>query len=132
MSGLAFLSPDAARSGDGFEPRAVSPLARALEGATGLRDLSLLGKLEVRGAAVGELGEGVDVLQITPSRALVVCEPKRCAKLRSSLPGFVVDLTGALAGLAVESPVLMRRLTDLDLGALPAAGKLAGVQDFVS
>ena len=53
---LAFLSPSAARAEAGFEPRAASPLARALAGAEGIDDLSLLGKLEVRGPAVGALG----------------------------------------------------------------------------
>ena len=66
---------DAARAGDGFEPRESSPLARALDGATGIRDLSLLGKLEVRGPAVGELGADVEVLPITPTRTLVVGRP---------------------------------------------------------
>ena len=36
-------------------------------------------------------------------------------------------MSAALAGIAVEGEQLMRRLTDLDLAALPAAGKLAGV-----
>ena len=33
-------------------------------------------------------------------------------------------MTGALAGIAVEGEQLMRRLTDLDLAALPAAGEV--------
>ena len=44
----------------------------------------------------------------------------------------MLDVTGALAGVAVEGAQLMRRLTDLDLASLPAAGKLAGVQAFVT
>ena len=132
MSSPAFLSVDAARAGDGFEPRAASPLARALAGAQGIRDLSLLGKLEVRNAPVADLGPDVDVLRITAARALVVCPAERCAELRASLSGFVVDLSGALAGIALQSPELMRRLTDLDLALLPAAGKLAGVQAFMT
>jgi hypothetical protein len=117
VSSLAFLSPGAAP--------VASPLARALAGAAGIRDLSLLRKLEVRGPAVGDLGPDVDVLQLTPARALVVGEPQ------TTLPGFVVDVTAALAGIAVRGEQLLRRLTDLDLSALPAAGKLAGVQAFV-
>jgi hypothetical protein len=100
----------------------ASPLARALEGAAGIRDLSLVPKLEVRGAA-GNLGPDVDLLQLTPTRALVVGE------VGDAPPGF--DLTSALAGIAVQGEQLMRRLTDLDLSRLPAAGKLAGVQAFV-
>jgi hypothetical protein len=114
MSSPAFLSPGAAP--------VVSPLARALDRATGIRDLSLVPKLEVRGAA-GNLGPDVDVLQLTPTRALVVGEPA------DAPPGF--DVTSALAGIAVQGEQLMRRLTDLDLSRLPAAGRLAGVQAFV-
>jgi len=132
MSELAFLSPGEARAVDGFEPRAASPLARVLEGARGIRDLSLVGKLEVRGAGVEWLDANLDVLRITPSRALIVCAPEECVELRRSLPGLVIDLSGALAGIALESAHLMRRLTDLDLAALPAAGKVADVPALVS
>ena len=128
---LTFLSPSAVRAEAGFEPRASSPLARALAGAEGIDDLSLLGKLEVRGPAVGAL-DGVEVLQLTPLRALVIGPPERCAELLAALPGFVLDVSAALAGIAVEGDVLMRRLTDLDLSSLPAAGKLGGVQAFVA
>jgi hypothetical protein len=117
VSSPAFLSP-------GTAPVA-SPLARALEGAIGIRDLSLVRKLEVRGPAVGDLGPDADVLQLTPARALVVGD------LSAAPSGFVVDLTAALAGIAIRGEQVMRRLTDLDLTALPAAGKLAGVQAFV-
>src|SRR5262245_61293569 len=109
MSSPAFLST-------GTAPQA-SPLARALDGAIGIRDLSLVRKLEVRGT-VGDLGPDVDVLQLTPTRALVVGEPN------ATPPGF--DMTSALAGIAVRGEQLMRRLTDLDLSRLPAVGKLAG------
>ena len=119
MNELIFVSPGEARAERGFAPLATSPLARALQGARGIEDLSLLGKLEVRGAAVGWLDSDLDVLRITPARALVVCSPEECAELRRSLPGLVIDLTGALAGIALESADLMRRLTDLDLTALP-------------
>jgi hypothetical protein len=132
VSSLGFLSPTAARTGDGFDPREASPLARALDGAAGIRDLSLLGKLEVRGPAVGDLGADVEVLPITPTRTLVVGPPGRCAELRVALPGFVVDVSAALAGIEVEDERLMRRLTDLDLSALPAAGKVVGVAAVVA
>jgi hypothetical protein len=132
VSELAFLSPCEARAEAGFVPRAASPLARALEGAHGIRDLSLLGKLEVRGAPPSGVEADIDVLQITPARALLICPSERCAELRDSLPGLVVDLTGALAGIALESAELMRRLTDLDLAALPAAGKVADVPAIVA
>jgi hypothetical protein len=86
----------------------------------------------VRGAAVEWLDADLDVLRITPSRALIVCSPEECAELRRSLPGLVIDVSGALAGIALGSAELMRRLTDLDLSALPAAGKVAGVPALVS
>ena len=37
-----------------------------------------------------------------------------------------------LAGIELEGNALMRRLTDLDLSQLPAAGKVAGVPALVS
>jgi hypothetical protein len=116
VSSPAFLSAGAAP--------VVSPLARALDGSAGIRDLSLVPKLEVRGRAAGDLGPDADVLQLTPTRALVVGEPEVAPA------GFTVDLTAALAGIAVQGEQLMRRLTDLDLSRLPAAGKLAGVHAF--
>jgi hypothetical protein len=129
MNGLAFLSPGAARAEDGFAPRQASPLTRALAGSHGLRDLSLLGKVELRG---GEVPEGVEAIRITPHRVLLICEPERCAELLDTGSGLAVDMSGALAGIELEGETLMRRLTDLDLSRLPAAGKVAGVAAIVS
>jgi hypothetical protein len=117
---LAFLSLHAVAD------RAASPLARALEGAQGIRDLSLLGKLEVRGDV--EAIEG-DVIRVTPERALVVGD---VAALRAHLSGTVVDVTAALAGIEVEGERLLRRLTDLALDRLPAVGKVADVPALVT
>ena len=124
MSELAFISPGTAN--------VSSPLARALAGSTGIRDLSGLGKLEVRRTAAAALDVDAEVIPITPTRALVVCPPERTAALLTSLPGIVVDVSGALAGIAVEGDDLMRRLSDLDLATLPSAGKVAGVQAVVT
>lgn len=132
MSELAFISPGAARTEGDFTPKAVSPLARALAGSEGIRDLSLLGKLEVRNADVAALAAGAEVIPITPRRALVVCAPERVAELRRGLPGLVIDLTGALAAIEVDDPRLLSRLTDLDPDSLPAAGKVAGVPAIVT
>jgi hypothetical protein len=132
VSELSFISPGAVRVEDGYEPRVSSPLQRALAGSEGIGDLSPLGKLEVRRADVGALATDGDVIRITPTRALVICPPERCAEVRSSLPGVVVDVSGALAGIEVQGVKLMRRLTDLDLSALPSAGKVAGVQAVVT
>jgi hypothetical protein len=127
MSDLAFVSPAEARPENGFLPRAASPLARALAVADGIRDLSLLQKLEVRGP-IAAIDVEADLIPITADRALVV----RGAALRERLPGTVVDVTAALAGIEVEGETLMRRLTDLALDCLPAVGKVADVPALVS
>jgi hypothetical protein len=131
MSELSFVSPDEARPENGFTPRATSPLARALAGADGIGDLSLLGKLEVRGS-ISAIDGDADVISITPHRALVVCDAGHVSAVRGRLPGTVVDVTAALAGIEVEGETLMRRLTDLALDRLPAAGKVADVPALVT
>jgi hypothetical protein len=125
---LDFLSPDRAEARDGHEPTMVSPLARAFaRGApAGIDDISLTtGKLEVRGG-IGDV-ENAEIVRLTPGRALVLCDYERCAELRKTLDRSV-DMTGALAGLRIDRPDaerLMRRVTDLDLDELPAAGAVA-------
>jgi len=120
---LAFLTTQAG------EPRLSSPLARALAGSDRIRDLSLLGKLEVRGDVDATVG---DVMRITPDRALVICDLDDAPALRAQLPGTVVDVTSALAGIEVEEEQLLRRLTDLALDRLPAVGKVADVPALVA
>ena len=127
MSGLEFLSPDLARRDGGFDPVATSPLARALRGSQ-LRDLSALGKLDVRGDV--DLPSSLRAVRTTPRRALVLCAPEDVARLREELAA--VDLTAALAGLQIDDERLLRRLTDLDLEALPAAGAVAGVPGILT
>jgi hypothetical protein len=131
VSELAFLSPALADAGY------RSPLAHALAG-TDLRDLSPLGKLELRasetamtqGQSLGHGSEGqVEVVRITPRRTLLLCEPEAIPTLAAELGA--VDVSAALAGLAVHGERLMRRLTDLDLDALPAVGAVAGVQTTI-
>lgn len=136
MSELEFLSPDRAESSSGFDPRPRSPLARALEraGDLGFEDVSLLyGKLEVRGRLDGAPIEG-QLASIAPDRALVLCPYERTAEVRAELLErfpLVIDRTGALAGLRLRGSTLMRRLTELDLQSLPAAGAVAGVPAVV-
>jgi hypothetical protein len=125
MSELAFVSHAEARPENGFDPRKASPLARALAGAEGIRDLSLLRKLDVRGP-IAAIDVEADVIPITPDRALVVADEDPGA-----LPGTVVDVTAALTGIEVEGETLLRRLTDLALDRLPAAGKVADVPALV-
>lgn len=108
MSRLEFLSP--------VVEHAVSPL-RDIPGVT---DVSDLGKLEVRGGVPeGAIPLGVD-------RALVVVDgDARAERDRLLDEGYrVYDMTAALAALEVEGEALMRRLTELDLDALPAVGSI--------
>jgi hypothetical protein len=115
---LAFLSPRLCAP----EVTLVSPLARALREP--IRDVSSLGKYELRGAvAAAQPGPGEELIPISATRALLVTDgaPPRLAQ-----PGLrVYDLSGGLAAFDVEGERLMRRLTDLDLDLLPAAGPVA-------
>ena len=126
MSQLSFLSPDRCDP----DVRLASPLARALAGARGgpIRDVSALGSLEVRGDldAAG-LEPGEELVRITPERGLLLTEGSPAsARERVRAGGLrVYDLTGALAALEIDGNDLMRRLTDLDLDALPAVGAVA-------
>jgi sarcosine oxidase gamma subunit len=110
---LAFLSPHEAD----VEP--VSPVAHLRSSA--YTDVSGLGKLEVRGGVpAGAIPIGID-------RGLVVVDgDPRAERDRLTAEGYrVYDLSSALAGLEVEGERLMRRLTELDLDALPAVGSVA-------
>ena len=76
-------------------------------------------------------------MPITDRRALVLCPFERVGAVRAALAHseeVVLDQTGALAGLRIERPdaeTLMRRLTALDLDALPAVGSVAHIQAHV-
>jgi sarcosine oxidase gamma subunit len=80
-----------------------------------------LGKLEVRGG----VPEGA--IPTGPARALVVVEgDPRPERDRLTAAGYrVYDMTAALVTIEVEGEQLMRRLTELDLEALPAIGAVA-------
>ena len=131
---FAFLSADLATPDATGASAWRSPLERALQGApAGIIDISLAGKLEVRGS-VDELdGKGYDVVRLGPERTLVLCDATMTGRLREKLaPSFLVfDLSAALAGLQVRGETLMRRLTDLDLDDLPAVGSVAHVRTYV-
>jgi hypothetical protein len=122
VSRLAFLSPDESASA---VPR-VSPLRDAPSGA--VTDCSALGKLEVRGEVSAiELLPGEELIPIEPRRALLVVDgPSARARERLVELGYLVyDMTAALAALEIEGEDLMRRLTELELGSLPASGSIA-------
>jgi sarcosine oxidase gamma subunit len=127
---LDFLSPDRADA----EARWRSPLERGLEHAPPeIADLSLAGKLDVRGDLDSFDAKGVELVRITPERGLVLCDFTKTANVRARLADrfLVVDLSAALAGLQLRGEALMRRLTDLDLDSLPAVGAVAHVQAYV-
>jgi heterotetrameric sarcosine oxidase gamma subunit len=141
VSELEFLSPDLARAGDGFEPFQTSPLRRALREVPGLtfRDLSQTAQIELRGELGGLAEEELAgaLVRLAPERALLVCEQDDAARMRAALSqrvATVVDVTGAYARLAVEgerAEALLRRVSDLDMAGLPAAGAVARVPAIV-
>jgi sarcosine oxidase gamma subunit len=127
---LDFLSPDKAT------PEAVwrSPLERALrEAPPEITDISLTGKLDVRGDIGTLRSRALEIIPLTPERALVLCDFTKTGGIRAKLSErfFVVDLSAVLAGLQVRGETLMRRLTELDLDELPAVGAVAHVQAYV-
>lgn len=125
MSSLDFLSPS--RSA----PEALaSPLARALASIDPelVRDLSLDGKVEVRGDLdLVDTGPGEQLVRLSPRRGLLLVDgdPVTAVERLRGHGVLAYDATAALAGLAIEGEQLLRRLTDLDLDALPAAGGFA-------
>jgi hypothetical protein len=122
---LTFLSPSRCAP-----ETLASPLARALAGSSFVQDLSLQGKVEVRGAVdlvrplVGE-----ELIRFSPRRALLLLDGDAVPVVdRLRADGvFAYDATAALAGLAFEGEQVARRLTDLDLDDLPAAGTFAKI-----
>ena len=130
MTVPAFLSPSSC------EPETlVSPLARALAGVDSevVSDLSLQGKVELRGdldrfATI----EGEELVQLSPRRGLLLTGDPGAAIERARAEGVLgYEATGLLAGFTVQGEQLMRRLTDLDLDRLPAAGPYARVAAIV-
>jgi sarcosine oxidase gamma subunit len=128
LTHLDFLSPDLAAADAVWR----SPLERAFAHAPeGIEDLTRTAVLEVRGDIDGLEGE---VVRLTPERAYVLCPFQEAGRMRTQLAGagrLVVDVSAGWAGLRVSGETLMRRLTDLDLDALPALGTLAHVRALV-
>lgn len=130
MTHLDFLSPDLAAA----EAVWRSPLERALAHApAGIEDVSRTGVLEVRGEVDGLAVEGAEVVRLTGDRALVLCDWERVGEIRARLAGplHVLDVSAGWAGLRLRGETVLRRVTDLDLDALPAAGQVAHVQALV-
>jgi hypothetical protein len=109
----------------------ASPLARALarieNGRVG--DLSLQGKIEIRGDQLVSTLPGEELIRFSPRRALVLVDGDAVPVVeRLREEGlYAYDVTAALAGLAFEGEQVARRLTDLDLDDLPAAGGFAKI-----
>jgi len=130
VTDLAFLSPGRASADAAWR----SPLDRALEGSPpAITDLSLTGKLEIRGDLPDSVQDG-QLIPITPSRGLVLCDFTKTVELLETLSKdyFAVDVSGTLAGLGVRGETIMRRITDLDLDRLPAVGAVSHVQALVT
>jgi hypothetical protein len=114
------------------EGTTTSPLRRALEGAdpAAVRDVSLEGVVEIRGevSAVAP-GAGEELVTLSPRRAFLFTggDPAEVVARVRGAGALAYDATGALAGLAIASEQVMRRLTDLDLDSIPTAGPFARV-----
>ncbi len=132
---LDFLSPDlAAPDLAPAETAWRSPLERALADAPGgLEDISRTGILEIRGDVDSLDASGAELVRITPGRGLLLCDPDQVSELRARLGTdvLVFDVSAGWAGLRVKGEQLLRRLTDLDLEALPAVGSVGHVQALV-
>lgn len=130
MSELAFLSPGRAS----VEAVWRSPLDRALRDAPPeISDLSLTGKIEIRGD-LPESVKGGELVRITPTRGLVLCDFTKTIDLLEKLSQdySAIDASATLAGLSVRGEAVMRRITDLDLDTLPAVGAVSHVQAVVT
>jgi hypothetical protein len=130
VSGLAFLSPGRATAAAMWR----SPLERALRDAPPeITDHSLTGKIEIRGDLPASV-KGGELVRITPIRGLVLCDFTKTVELLEKLSQdyLAIDVSATLAGLSVRGEALMRRITDLDLDALPAAGAVAHIQAVVT
>jgi hypothetical protein len=130
VTALRFLSPSACADGT-----TTSPLRRALEEAPErVRDLSLDGVLELRGDLDRvRPGDGEQLVRLSPRRGFLFTfgDPVEAVGRLRADGVLAYDASGALAGLEIEGEQLMRRLTDLDLAHLPAAGPLARVSALV-
>jgi hypothetical protein len=132
---LDFLSPDL--SAPDLAPAETawrSPLERALANApAGLEDISRTGVLEVRGDLETFSTPDAEFVPITPRRGLLLCDADRVGDIREKVRQdfLAIDVSAGWAGLRVRGEQLLRRLTDLNLEALPAVGSIHHVQTLV-
>jgi glycine cleavage system aminomethyltransferase T len=154
---LDFLSPALARDEDGFHPVARSAVERLYRaagatfaerdgwlvptevpgeadrrGRVAITDLSHLGKLDVRPAAIEV--DGATTYRLSPRRGLVLFPAAARRAVERSLPdgALVVDVTAAYTVLGLTGPdarALLSRLTHLD--DFPSGGEVAHVTAHV-
>ena len=130
MSALRFLAPSLS------DPETLaSPLRRALDGVDPelVADLSLRGVIEIRGDVGSVELEDGELVRLSPRRAFLLTDddPAVAVERLRAERVLAYDMTGGYAGFAVQGEQLMRRLTDLDLDRLPAAGPFARVPAIV-
>ena len=131
MSTVRFLSPSRCEPGT-----TTSPLRRALADAdpTLVQDLWLDGKIEIRGDLnLVEPLPGEELVRLSPHRGVLFTDddPADAVERIRERGVLAYDATGALAGSVILGERAMRRLTDLDLERLPAAGPFARVTAIV-
>jgi glycine cleavage system aminomethyltransferase T len=158
VSGLAFLSVDAAADNGDIHPVATSAIGRAQRdlGATfeerdgwlvpvsipgeedhvavaAVADASHLTKLEVRPAGETIEADGIVWYPISPRRALVMCAPALGASVRARVgERYSLDVTGAYSVIAIAGPeadTVLRRMTHIH--HFPSGGEIAHVQGHV-
>lgn len=139
----AFLSPSRCAEGT-----TTSPLRRALDTVSDtfdrkerssdgetvtqrlVRDISLEGVVEIRGKVdTVSPGAGEELVRLSSRRGFLFTDgdPADVAERVRAAGVLAYDATGALAGIAIASEQVMRRLTDLDLERIPTAGPFAHV-----
>ena len=133
---LDFLSPSRCADGTTTSPlvRALAPPSRNGGRQPAVTDLSLDGKLELRGDL--DLVDSLDdeeLVRLSTRRGFLLTphDPAEAAERIREQGVLTYDATAAWAGFALEGERLMRRLTDLDLDGLPAAGPFSRVPAIV-
>jgi hypothetical protein len=78
--------------------------------------------------------KGGELVRVTPTRGLILCDFTKTVELLEKLSEdyVAIDVSATLAGLSVRGEAVMRRITDLDLDGLPAAGAVSHVQAIVT
>jgi len=74
-------------------------------------------------------GAGDELVRLSSRRAFLFTgdDAADVAERARAAGALAFDATGALAGIAIKSEAVMRRLTDLDLERIPTAGPFARV-----